>query len=128
MKPWIPLAVASLLALALPPASAGPVDDPAGLSASCSFEVAGAPDSNDAVLALVGEATAPGAVGTRVTCELLDSDGTSVLSLDMFLTGSAAAGAASTLFEQRPLTVCTSASAYYVDGSGAELPRACEAT
>jgi hypothetical protein len=123
MKPWTVLPVACLLAFALPPASADP--DPAALSARCDFTTAGVPNTNEVVVALTGAATAPGAAGTRISCELLDPLGGTVASLDWFLVGSAAAGATTAQMGLQVLTVCTSASAVYVDGSTAELERSC---
>jgi hypothetical protein len=125
MDARIPLTMAALVALAFPVASADPLDDPTGLSARCDFSTIGTPNSNDVLLALVGVASAPGAVGTGVACELLDASGATVLGLDWFLAGSAAAGEAHKDIRLQVLTVCTSAYAYYPDGSVVTSPREC---
>jgi hypothetical protein len=124
MDAWTPLTMAALLTLALP-ASAGPVEDAAALSARCDFAADGLPNSSDALLVLTGVATAPGALLTDVSCELLDGDGGTVLATEWALPGGAAAGANSTAFSIQVLTVCTSAYAIYPDASMATLPRTC---
>lgn len=120
-----PLLTALLLALALPGASADHAEGLAALSADCHFTTGAALNSNEVQAVLAGVATAPGAVETRVACELLDSLGNPVAALEATHPGSAAAGATAATMAFDALTVCTSASAVYPDGSTVALLREC---